>query len=268
MGTINIIFISLLQSNTFSGLIVGQNIITLSKTPSTNEYLRERLSKSTPLDEGTVIMAVQQTAGRGQRGTSWESEPGSNLTFSVLLYPRFLDIRQQFLLNAAISVAVVRALQELTKEALHVKWPNDVLLSGRKVAGILIENQLQGKTWKSAVVGIGINVNQTVFSDSVGQRATSLKIITEKTYECRTLLSRLCHYIGQHYTMLVKNKQENLCEAYESLLFARGEKRDFLVDGNEKVHGKIIGVNRLGRLMVDFGSHQADFGSKEITYVF
>src|SRR5690606_26474526 len=140
-------------------------------------YLKEALSKSTPLPEGTVIMAVDQHDGRGQKGTLWQSEPGKNLTASLLLTPTFLDPKQQFVLTAAISLAITRWLASLTHVEVKIKWPNDIFIGDRKIGGILIENILKGKTWKSAVVGIGINVNQTSFPPEIQTRATSVKQI-------------------------------------------------------------------------------------------
>src|SRR5690606_25093723 len=126
-------------------------------------YLKNELSKSTPLHEGTVIMAVDQYAGKGQQGTVWQSEPGKNLTFSLLLTPFFLSPKHQFRLTVAVSVALVRALATLLGERVAIKWPNDLYVGDRKIGGMLIENILQGPRWKSAIIGIGLNVNQTVF---------------------------------------------------------------------------------------------------------
>src|SRR5690606_19978508 len=108
----------------------------------------------------------------------------------------------QFLLTVAMSVAVAQALEEYACEPVRIKWPNDIFVGDRKIAGMLIENQLRGKRWKAAVVGLGINVNQAVFPETIAKRATSIKIVTGKTHDLGELLSRLCHYIGQAYGML------------------------------------------------------------------
>src|SRR5690606_41931008 len=106
-------------------------------------------------------MAVDQYNGRGQKDAVWQSEPGKNLTFSMLLMPTFLEPKQQFVLPAAISLAVARWLESLTRVTVKIKWPNDIYIGDREIGGILIENILKGKTTKSANTGIGINVNQT-----------------------------------------------------------------------------------------------------------
>src|ERR1700744_426361 len=112
-GRIVTILNSTLQNNTFSGLFVGQNLVTLTEVDSTNNFLKQSLANSTPLTEGTVIMAESQYAGRGQQHNRWHSEPGKNLTFSILLKPTFLPLSQQFNLNVAISVGIIKALQKV-----------------------------------------------------------------------------------------------------------------------------------------------------------
>ncbi|MHB1178435.1 MAG: biotin--[acetyl-CoA-carboxylase] ligase, partial [Daejeonella sp.] len=114
-----------MQNNTFSGLFVGQNLIKLKEVSSTNSFLKDALSKSTPLLEGTVIMADKQFAGRGQTNNVWMSEPGQNLTFSILLNPSFLQIDKQFELNKAISLALNDVLRNYTGDQALIKWPND-----------------------------------------------------------------------------------------------------------------------------------------------
>jgi len=129
-----------LQNNIFSGLFVGQNLTVLKETGSTNNYLKDLLSNSKPVNEGTVIMAESQTAGRGQQQNRWHSEPFKNLTFSLLLQPKFLSLQQQFELTRAVSLGVITALQQATGANIQVKWPNDIYYGDKKLGGILIEN--------------------------------------------------------------------------------------------------------------------------------
>lgn len=255
-----------MQSNTFSGLFEGQNVITLQRIPSTNEYLKEELSKSTPLTEGTVIMAVDQHAGRGQKGTAWQSEPGKNLTFSMLLTPTFLDPKHQFALTAAISLAVVRWLESVLDIDVKVKWPNDIYIADRKIGGILIENILKGKLWKSAIVGIGINVNQVLFPDAIREHTTSVKQILHRDCRIPELLTDLCKQLEQEYFSLKTGRFERLLADYELRLYRLGELHSFLVDG-VKVAGVLKGVTETGRLQIDFNGHLVDFDIKEIAFV-
>ena len=255
-----------MQSNTFSGLFEGQNVITLQRIPSTNDYLKEALSKSTPLPEGTVILAVDQYDGRGQKGTVWQSEPGKNLTFSMLLVPSFLDPKQQFVLTAAISLAVARWLEMLTHVAVKIKWPNDIYIANQKIGGILIENILKGKTWKSAVVGIGINVNQTSFPPSIQKQTTSVKQILHRDCQIPDLLADLCSYIEREYVALKSGHSDTTLADYRQQLYRLDELHLYSVDGIT-VSGILRGVSETGRLRIDFNGHLADFDIKEIAFV-
>ena len=161
-----------MQNNTFSTLFVGQNLIKLSSVDSTNNFLKSLVSNSEPLPEGTVIMADDQYAGRGQQNNIWKAEPGKNLTFSVLLKPTFLPLSQQFLLNMVVSTAINNALSHFLSDGLSVKWPNDIYFRDQKIGGVLIENTIVGNDIKTAIIGIGINVNQQHFEAELTVKAT------------------------------------------------------------------------------------------------
>jgi len=266
LGTITPLILFVLQSNTFSGLFDGQNVITLQRTPSTNEYLKNELTKSTPLREGTVIMAVDQYAGRGQKGAVWVSEPGKNLTFSLLLTPTFLHPRHQFLLTVAISVAIAKCLETLLPEPVKIKWPNDLFVGDRKIGGILIENILKGNVWKSAIVGIGINVNQTAFPTDIARHTSSIYHLLHQETDLLTLLHDLGRHIEQAYNELKQSAHENLLAYYRQHLYRLNERHPFLVEGI-RVHGTVTGVTENGRLQVTFDGHMADFDIKEIAFV-
>lgn len=211
-------------------------------------------------------MAVDQHDGRGQKGTVWQSEPGKNLTFSLLLTPAFLDPKHQFRLTASISLAVARWLESLTHVKATIKWPNDIYIGDRKIGGILIENILKGKTWKSAVVGIGINVNQTVFPAAIQKQTTSVKQILHRDCQVSGLLPDLCKHIEREYIALKSDRFEALFASYTQRLYGRGESRPYLVDGIS-VEGVLRGVTETGRLQIDFNGHLVDFDIKEIAFV-
>ncbi len=247
------------------GLFVGQNVITLQQVPSTNEYLKQELSKSTPFAEGTVIMAVDQFSGRGQKGTTWLSEPGKNLTFSVLLTPTFLDPKHQFSLTVAISTAIAGWLESILGTHVRIKWPNDLYVGDQKIGGILIENILKGKVWKSAIVGIGINVNQTDFPEAIRKRTTSIKQILHSDSQIQDLLPDLCLAIEQAYRSLKSGKSETQLATYRQHLYRLGELHPFLIDG-VRVDGILHGVTDMGRLQLDFNGHIVDFDIKEVAF--
>lgn len=254
-----------MQSNTFSSFLNGQKFITLKSISSTNDYLKEELSKSAPFSEGTVIMAEEQFGGRGQSGNKWLSESGKNLTFSILLKPSFLNPIQQFNINIVICVAIYEALYPLLGEELAIKWPNDIYVGDRKLGGVLIENILQGNEWKESVVGIGINVNQEDFSGL--KNACSIKELLHREYILTDLLYDLCKSIEKRYFQLKNQGIADLQLVYRKALYGLNEVRKFNLEG-VSVEGKIIDVADDGQLIVDFNGHSARFNFKEIEFVF
>jgi BirA family biotin operon repressor/biotin-[acetyl-CoA-carboxylase] ligase len=254
-----------LQSNDFSGIFIGQNRIILDRVSSTNDYLKAELSKSKPFPEGTVIMAVEQFAGRGQVGTQWQSQRGKNLTASILLCPSFLQPWQQFTISIAICLGIQQAVSAILSEKVLIKWPNDIYVNEKKLGGILIENILQGNTWKYAIIGIGLNVNQATFPE-VAKNAVSLLKLLHETYSIEKLLTEICNCIAYHYDQLKLGGQVQQKKLYLENLFGMNEKRQFKIDGI-LVEGKIVDVDKNGNLVVDFDGHSASFGFKEIEYV-
>ena len=167
--------------------------IKVSQTASTNTYL-SRLAATLP--GGTVIYTPSQTAGRGQKGNSWESEDGTNLTFSLLLKRPPVKARDQFYLSEAAALAVVEALSAEAGDSFTVKWPNDVYWQDKKACGMLIENSLDGSDIATSIVGIGINVNQEHFL-SDAPNPVSLINITGREHDLMALLKRVCSRIEQ-----------------------------------------------------------------------
>lgn len=167
--------------------------IKVSQTASTNTYL-SRLAATLP--GGTVIYTPSQTAGRGQKGNSWESEDGKNLTFSLLLKRPPVKARDQFYLSEAAALAVVEALSAEAGDSFAVKWPNDVYWQDKKACGMLIENSLDGSDIATSIVGIGINVNQEHFL-SDAPNPISLINITGREHDLMALLKRVCSRIEQ-----------------------------------------------------------------------
>ena len=209
-------------------------------------------------------MAEDQFAGRGQIDNTWHSEAGKNLTFSLLLNPTFLNLNQQFNLNKVISLALSDVLLPLLGPELKVKWPNDILFGNKKIAGVLIENIVQGSRWKHAVVGIGLNVNQVEFPD--GLPAISIKNILQSDCDLTRLLGDLCKAVEIRYLQLKAGKSELLHRDYLSSLYKFKEFGNFRFNG--EVHrGKISGISPQGLLQVDLEQGCREFGFKEITFI-
>ena len=254
-----------MQNNTFSGLFVGQKIVTLTRVDSTNNYAKNELAKSAPLPEGTVILAEHQFAGRGQINNAWDSEPGKNLTISILLSPSFLAPDKQFMLNKAISIGINDVLMEIVGEGVKIKWPNDIYVHDQKLGGILIENIIQGANWKHAIVGIGLNINQTDFPAHL-KNATSVKQITGHDQDIRLLLNEICKNVEARYLQLKALKFDAINKSYLDLMYRLNEMHIFRTEGTEK-QGKIVSVDDNGLLNVDFLGNHRTFGFKEIEFV-
>lgn len=189
----------------------------LEACTSTNELL----SRSESEENGLVICARTQTAGRGQRGNSWEAEPGKNLTFSMLLRPRNIAAARQFELSMLVSLGIVAALGEAGVEA-RIKWPNDIYAGDRKLCGILIENSISGGRIERSIAGVGLNVNQTRFL-SDAPNPVSIKNITGRDTQLEPLLESVCSKILDELAAYEASPDAGrLKERYRSLLW-RGD---------------------------------------------
>src|ERR1700759_4538285 len=156
-------------------------LIELESVDSTNNYAMARIHEGLASD-GMVYLARYQWAGRGQRGKTWISEPGQNLIMSLIIEPSPLKITQQFLFSAAIALAILDLMKSFQNNDWKIKWPNDIYWNDRKAGGLLIESVVTGQTWTWAIVGIGMNLNQSSFPAEI-PNAVSLNQITGVTYE-------------------------------------------------------------------------------------
>lgn len=246
---------------------MGQNLKIIDSLPSTNDYVKEQLANSKPFEEGTVIMANEQTEGRGQRGSVWKSAKGENLTFSYLLKPDFLSASSQFLLTCSVSLGLVKFLKQYIPH-VFIKWPNDIMAGNKKICGILIENTLRGQDIKNSVVGIGLNVNQTEFSSLISQ-ATSLKKETGATenFNRELLLKNLLHFLSEEYYMLKSSPPEKILKEYNDFLFMKHRCNVFLVE-NQKVEAFLLDVEEDGYLRLKIGGEIKKYGLKEVKILF
>ncbi len=243
----------------------GKNFILLDRVSSTNSYVQELLSKSTPLEEGSVIMAVEQTTGRGQMGNFWEAEAGKNLTFSILYKPDSLAIEDQFYLSMAISLGICDFLEKQLSHDIMIKWPNDIYYNHHKIAGVLIENSIQGDKLKNSVIGIGLNVNQLHF-ESEAPNPISMKQVSKKDYELEEILFNLLSFIEYYYLALKSNKTEYLRERYYSKLLYYGQERDYKTNQG-LIHAKITGIGPYGKLCLEGKSGINYFDIKEVEFL-
>lgn len=194
-------------------------------------------------------MADHQFAGRGQRESVWQTEPGKNLTFSVFLKPEFISIEKHFDLNMLISVALSNALTKYLPLDLTVKWPNDIYHKDLKIGGMLIENAIIGNKIKHSIIGIGLNVNQRIFDEQLQQRASSISQILQQDVNLTVLLIEICTQIEQLYLKLKKGNSTFLKELYVNRLYRLHKLAKYSRNG-EVFDGVIEGINDMGLLRI------------------
>lgn len=180
-----------------------RRIIRLEETDSTNRYLKQLVREERP-EEGSLVIADYQTEGRGQMGNSWYSGRGDNLLFSLLIYPRQLPANESFILSRVTSLALKNLLDSFTDD-IRIKWPNDIYWKDKKIAGILIENDIQGKEIDNTVIGIGLNVNQQIFPVDLAN-PVSLRQITGIQHNREHLLELFM----REFFLLYRDLQEGL----------------------------------------------------------
>lgn len=202
--------------------------------------------------EGDVIIAEQQTAGRGQRGHTWESAVGENLTFSLILEPRFLPVNEQFLLSEVLALGLVATLAEYGIEA-RIKWTNDIYVGDKKIVGMLVENSLGGGCLARTIAGIGLNVNQKEFDPSL-PNPTSMSLIAGTVFDREQVLERLHRNIMSLYESLRRGEKEMLQSRYRSTMYRLGEKHPYTLADGTIFEGTIRGVRPSGELQIEHSS--------------
>ena len=235
---------------------------------STNTYLRE-LNGGDPDYDYEVAVATYQTAGRGQKGNSWESEAGKNLLFSILAHPCSIKVQEQFYISEAIALAVsdsvIAAIGPEYAGGVSVKWSNDVYWNDYKMAGILIENTLQGSTILDTVVGVGLDVNQEVFV-SDAPNPISLKNITGRDFDIEALLNDITdRFIG--YMEMRSDERPMVDRLYRDRLYRREGYHRFR-DGNGEFTACIEGIRPDGCLMLqtESGQHRV-YEFKQVQFI-
>ncbi|MDR1610423.1 MAG: biotin--[acetyl-CoA-carboxylase] ligase [Candidatus Symbiothrix sp.] len=240
------------------------NIIKVKETDSTNQLLKKQ-SEEQALDEGVTLVSGFQTAGKGQRGNRWESEAGKNITCSIILYPEFLPLKQQFLLSEAVALGIKDAVEQYLRP-VEIKWPNDIYYQNKKLAGILIENELTGQTIDKSIIGIGLNVNQDRFS-SVAPNAVSMKQILGKEIDLDVLLEKTVNAILFRYNTLKDGNSASIVSAYHDSLYRKSGFHLFS-DKNGLFSAKTEQVTGDGflHLTTDEGEKRC-YTFKEVSYV-
>lgn len=240
-------------------------VITLDSIASTNDFLKY-YSKSADIENFTVIVAHEQTQGRGQMGNQWVSEHHKNLTFSILIKDFIRPNTPLFILNVIISNALVRFLKSLNIPLVSVKWPNDIMIGNKKTAGILIENLHKENGMVDSIIGIGLNVNQLFFNQL--PYATSLAIEKNESFDLTQLLHSLLEFIEQDILNYRESKIADYLTEYNQLLYKKDIPSVFKNQQGEKFMGMIKKVSLDGKIHILLEDDQeVIFNNKEIEYL-
>lgn len=242
-----------------------RRIIRLEETDSTNRYLKQLVREEHP-KEGSLVIADYQTGGRGQMGNSWYSGRGDNLLFSLLIYPRQLPANESFILSRITSLALKNLLDSFTDD-IRIKWPNDIYWKDKKIAGILIENDIQGKEIDNTVIGIGLNVNQQIFPIEL-TNPVSLRQITGTLHDREHLLELFM----REFFLLYRDLQEGLTTAIEDeymLDLYRVNDYYWFEDSTGRFKARIETVLSSGHLVLRTldSDEERRYAFKEVTFV-
>ncbi len=237
----------------------------IPQTDSTNNFVKN-LAQLHTQSEFMVAYTGFQTSGRGQRGNSWESEQDKNLLFSLLCHPTFVKANRQFVLSQAISLSIKEALDTFA-EGFSIKWPNDIYWKERKIGGILIENELNGRNLETAVIGVGINLNQRRFI-SDAPNPVSLWQITGNEYNAESLLERIIARFHKYYQQIKEGNADEINSSYRNALL-RTEGYFRFRDEKGTFEARIHHVEPDGHLVLeDKEGRLRPYNFKEIVYVF
>ena len=245
-------------------------LIVLDETDSTNRFLTTLCNEqSDPVRELTVVHAEYQSAGKGQRGNSWESAAGANLLFSFVLYPQGVPARAQFILSQLLSLAIRNELNRRVGE-VTIKWPNDIYWRDKKMCGILIENTLEGSGIGRCVCGVGVNVNQTDFV-SDAPNPVSLRQVSGQEYCRHTLLADIMRRFAADYTKLLTDGVEacvdDVSARYASALYRR-EGFHAYADAAGTFSARIVRVEPDGQFVLqDTEGGLRSYLFKEVSYI-
>ena len=233
---------------------------------STNQYLQNLLNEGADIADNIVVTDFQ-TSGKGQGKNVWQSEDGKNLLFSIALDMSFLKAENQFLLTQMASVAMINVLKKyLPEESLFIKWPNDIYFNDKKIAGILIKNEIKGMMMGTSIIGIGLNVNQTSFDKNL-PNPISMKMITEKDFDLDELLSAISYQLSANSQQPTTNSQQPTANSYIKHLYRYQQWAFYKHEGSVK-EMMIVGYDQFGRLILkEKNDHEVVCDLKEIAFV-
>lgn len=244
--------------------MMHKNTIVLNETDSTNNYAMGLVANGN-VANGTVVLSPYQTSGRGQQGNHWESARGENLLASLIVFPAFLPPARQFSLSKIVSLALAEWLRQETSE-VSVKWPNDLYVADKKIAGILIETAIQGGVLHSAVIGIGLNLNQETFSPLL-PNPVGLKQITGRDYDVADVCQQIRQLFLSWYRKLESGGPDETDAAYLRSLYRFNQWARYSKD-DASFEARIVDVGKYGQLILEERSgRRSEYFFKEVSFV-
>ena len=245
-----------------SSSFFSKNQIKLDETISTNDFLLG-LDKMTFIDSNVVVTANYQKFGRGKQIRKWESKKGKNLLLSIL-FKHKLKLKEQFNFSVIISLALKDLFSEILDDKVFIKWPNDIIVNEKKIAGFIIENKSNNSMIHTSILGIGLNVNQTLFQN-YNPEATSVIKLTKKESDVDLIKDRLLFYLEKYY-LLEDSSIENL-HNYNECLYAKN--KDLKFKFKDKVfEGKILRVKKSGEIIIKTEKEEKTLELNNLEYIY
>lgn len=240
--------------------MIGSNIQFLPEVDSTNNYIAKLISEG-KAQHGTVILAEKQTAGRGQRGNTWQTSAKNQFTGSFYMVTAFLSVRQATYLNKALALAVAKSVSAVSSADVKIKWPNDILVNDLKLGGILIEGNIKNQMLEHVIFGLGLNLEQETDLPS----STSLENlgISMKPFE---LLTFLLPRLQEEFERCRSGRFSEIQQEYLMYLWRLNEEQLIQVANGESFNGKIIDVNEEGSVVIESESGIQEFGLQEVKF--
>ncbi|MBC8342649.1 MAG: biotin--[acetyl-CoA-carboxylase] ligase [Bacteroidetes bacterium] len=240
-------------------------LIHIDEINSTNDFARKLIDKEMA-NQSVVISTNYQSNGKGQSDAVWESEKGKNLLISIILRPETIPAEKCFYISMIAALGIANCISDLGIREVKIKWPNDIYINSKKIAGILIQNDLNQKGISSSIIGIGLNVNQLIFSESI-PNPVSLKQLLKKEIDLHSLKEQLIEKIWNYYDLLMAAEFEMIKKKYEQQLFRYNRLYTFASDNQIRFKGKIKGIDESGKLIVKIENKWRSFDMKELIYV-
>lgn len=250
--------------------------INLHTVDSTNSEAKRMAAHE---DGPLLISAFEQTAGRGQRGNSWEAAPGENATFSLALHPSGVDARSQFVISQATAIGILKALRsflagKVEPQRIRIKWPNDIYVDNRKICGVLIESAITGNRIERVIIGVGVNVNQTVFV-SDAPNPVSMAMLTGEVYDVDAVTDAVAECIVREVAEIdiphgdAPSAKAGCERIYNDLLWRKDEIHQYMdASTGETFAARIIGAQPTGHLMLHADSGEVrQYAFKEVVYI-